>query len=182
MIGLSGPICAGKTTSARFLERAGFGYTRFSLVVDDEVARRGLVPTRESRQSVGFDLHNRRGQAYLAERALERVSGVSRIVIDGLRFEADCRFFSNRFGLRFHHLHIIASRTLRLARYAADPDNSVPFAAAEAAPVEAEVGHLAARAQKCISNESSEPDLFESLEKYLRSATYEAERCRSPLS
>jgi len=38
VIGISGRICAGKTTTARLLEHFGFAYTRFSLVVDEDAA------------------------------------------------------------------------------------------------------------------------------------------------
>ena len=37
VVGVSGEICAGKTTAARAIERLSFAYTRFSLVIDDEI-------------------------------------------------------------------------------------------------------------------------------------------------
>lgn len=36
VVALSGPICSGKTTAGRLLERDGYRYARFSMVVDDE--------------------------------------------------------------------------------------------------------------------------------------------------
>ena len=47
VIGISGRICAGKTTVARLLEQRGFAYTRFSLVIDDEIIARGETPCGE---------------------------------------------------------------------------------------------------------------------------------------
>jgi predicted nuclease with RNAse H fold len=65
VIGISGKICAGKTTTARFLEGLGFAYTRFSRVIDDEIVARGQTLDRATpkrsvsksiarRDSVGF--------------------------------------------------------------------------------------------------------------------------------
>ncbi len=72
-IGISGEICAGKTTAARALERLGFAYTRFSLAVDDEITRLGQHRNRQSRQRMGLEIHRTKGQRWLCERVLERV-------------------------------------------------------------------------------------------------------------
>jgi predicted nuclease with RNAse H fold len=93
VIGISGRICAGKTTTARLLEKRGFAYTRFSLVIDDEIAARGEAADRESRQRVGVEIHNEKGQRWLCERVLERVGEKKFIVVDGLRFPEDHAFF-----------------------------------------------------------------------------------------
>jgi len=65
VVGISGRICAGKTTAARLLERRGFAYTRFSLVVDDEIKKLGKKPNRESRQRIGLEINRTKGQRWL---------------------------------------------------------------------------------------------------------------------
>jgi predicted nuclease with RNAse H fold len=67
VIGISGRICAGKTTTARILEQHGFAYTRFSLVIDEEIFARGEVPDRAARQRVGTELNRTKGQRWLCE-------------------------------------------------------------------------------------------------------------------
>ncbi len=112
VVGISGRICAGKTTAARFLERKGFAYTRLSLVVDDEIRKLGETPNRESRQRIGLQLHDTKGQRWLCEQALARVGDRELIVVDGLRYLEDRAFFLERFGSRFLNMAQLA-----LARY-----------------------------------------------------------------
>ena len=50
VIGISGRICAGKTTTARVLEERDFTYSRFSLVIDNEIVARGETLDRATRQ------------------------------------------------------------------------------------------------------------------------------------
>ncbi|HEX3675207.1 MAG TPA: ribonuclease H-like domain-containing protein, partial [Rhizomicrobium sp.] len=48
VIGLSGRIGSGKTTAARFIEKQGYSYTRFSEVIDDVIASSGVVANRDT--------------------------------------------------------------------------------------------------------------------------------------
>ncbi len=128
VIGISGRIAAGKTIAARVLEQLGFAYTRFSEVIDDEIRRRGEVPTRSMRQSVGYQLHEERGQRWLSEQVIARVPSGRPLVIDGLRWPEDVAYFKERFGARFLHIHIDAEFELRALRYAATHDGTLDFA------------------------------------------------------
>lgn len=148
VIGISGRIAAGKTSVARFLESRGFAYTRFSLVVDDEITASGGVPDRRSRQKIGLEIHETKGQRWLCERVVERVSGRAFIVVDGLRFLEDRAFFGERFGSRFLHVHVEAFDELRARRYEGEPS----FEEADSQPVEQEVDRLGAMAAVKIEN------------------------------
>jgi len=57
VIGLSGPIAAGKTTAGDFLKLSGFHYGRFSLVLADILRERGIKPSRESLQQIGEEVN-----------------------------------------------------------------------------------------------------------------------------
>lgn len=117
VVGFSGEIAAGKTTAARFLEREGFAYTRISLVIDDVLKRRGEDLTRENRQRVGLELHNEKGQRWLCRKAIEYLGvNANRIVVDGLRWPDDVQYFQERYGGRFHHIHILAPKDIRRVR------------------------------------------------------------------
>lgn len=161
VIGISGRICSGKTTAARMLEQAQYAYTRFSLVIDDEIRAAGGVLDRETRQRVGEQIHIEKGQRWLCERVLERVADKQKIVIDGLRFPEDRAFFAERFGARFVHLHIVSSDETRRDRY--DEDSGVSFAVADGQPVEAGIGPLSKFAQVTLSNEGTLADLEQTL-------------------
>ena len=155
VIGISGKICAGKTTTARFLETLGFAYTRFSLVVDDEIVARGGTLDRATRQAVGLELNRTKGQRWLCERVLERVAGSKHIVIDGLRFPEDHTFFFERFGSDFVHLHVQASAEVRAARYSEHERGEVPFLVADSQPVESQIENLANLALAVLRNEGT---------------------------
>ncbi len=118
VVGLSGPIAAGKTTVAEILAENGFAYARFSLIIDDILEERGLDLTRENRQAVGTEINEGGRQRELAERTIKRVGSADKIVVDGLRFPEDHAFFSELFGFNFKHIYLdaeIAERTERFA-------------------------------------------------------------------
>lgn len=155
IIGISGRICAGKTTTARILEKRGFAYTRFSLVIDDEIIARGENPDRATRQRVGTEIHNEKGQRWLCENVLERVADQKLIVVDGLRFPEDRAFFVERYGSEFLHLHIEAPMELRASRFAEGEQGGLPFEIADHQPVEAEIDELGGIATAVLHNDST---------------------------
>ncbi len=169
VIGISGRICAGKTTTARFLEERGFAYTRFSLVIDDEIVARGQTLDRATRQLVGLEINRTKGQRWLCEKVLERVAGEKHIVIDGVRFPEDHTFFFERFGPNFIHLHIQASPGIRAVRYGNQAQGGVPFDVADNQPVEGKIGELAGLASVALRNEASLAEQRENVLNALRS-------------
>jgi predicted nuclease with RNAse H fold/dephospho-CoA kinase len=160
VLGISGRICSGKTTVAQMLEKAGFAYTRFSLVIDDEIRNAGAPLDRATRQQFGEQIHREKGQEWLCERVLQRVEDKDHIVIDGLRFPEDRAYFVERFGARFVHLHISASDEIRRQRYT---ETSVSFEMADSQRVEAGIGPLSKLAHVFLQNEGSLSDLQLSL-------------------
>jgi uncharacterized protein YprB with RNaseH-like and TPR domain/predicted nuclease with RNAse H fold/dephospho-CoA kinase len=159
VVGISGRIFAGKTTTARLLEKRGFAYTRYSLVIDDEITARGDTPDRASRQRVGNELHNTRGQRWLSEKVLERVEGQKFVVIDGLRFPEDHTYLLERFGPTFFHLHIAAEVQTRATRYRKVENGNLPFEVADCQPVESQIEDLSKLASITIENDSSIEEL-----------------------
>lgn len=158
VIGVSGPIAAGKTTLARALERRGFAYTRFSLVIDDMLAQEGLPPTRANRQTLGERINRSGGQRELGERTVARVGPAKKIVVDGLRFPDDGAYLVERFGLGFRHVHIHADTETRRARYERR-HGSAGFDAASRAGVEGRVSELRSLAHDVFDNRGSMPRL-----------------------
>jgi uncharacterized protein YprB with RNaseH-like and TPR domain/predicted nuclease with RNAse H fold/dephospho-CoA kinase len=159
VVGISGRICAGKTTTARLLERMGFTYARFSLAVDEEIVARGEFPSRASRQRIGLEINRTKGQRWLCERVLSRVRDHALIVVDGLRFRQDHAFLTERFGARFLHLHVIAGTDLRRERYDREHPGDTSFDQSDVDPVESEVNDLARLAGVTIENSATIEDL-----------------------
>jgi predicted nuclease with RNAse H fold/dephospho-CoA kinase len=178
VVGISGRICAGKTTAARFLERQGFAYTRFSLAVDDEITRRGDKLNRESRQRVGLEINRAKGQRWLCEQVLARVGERSLIVVDGLRFLEDRAFFVERFSSRFLHIHVAAALELRKKRYRQGSGPSIEEA--DSQPVEGEVDRLGAMAAVSMDNSYTVDNLDGAVERLVqRFIEKVGEECRS---
>lgn len=117
VVGVSGPIAAGKTTFAEALAAKGFAYTRFSLAIDDLLTKDGLELNRANRQALGTEINVSGRQRWLAEQTIKRVAGSSRIVVDGLRFPEDHAFLVETFGNRFVHVYVDADENIRRKRY-----------------------------------------------------------------
>ena len=153
VIGASGPIAAGKTTLARSLERRGFAYTRFGLVLDGLLAERGLPQDRFHRQKLGTEINTSGRQRWLSARTIARVGDADRIVVDGLRFPDDHAFLVERFGTRFRHVFINAGAGRRRSRC----EDGASFEAASSAAVERRVGELRSLAHEVFVNQGDRP-------------------------
>lgn len=179
VVGISGPSCSGKTTAARMLERNDFCYARFSQIVEEEVKKRGLLPTRENLQAVGAELHKCPGQAWLANRVADRVAAADYAVIDGLRHPRDHSYLVERFDGRFVHIHLKSSREVRRQRWINQGLDPEGFDFAEAHPVEQNVHLLSGLAHVIISNERALPAFLEDVTSSIPAAVDAAvQQCR----
>jgi len=168
VIGISGPIAAGKTTVAEILRIKGYAYTRFSLVIDDILRECDLPANRSNRQKIGCEINLEGRQRELAERTLAKVAGATKIVVDGLRFPEDHAFLRERFGFNFHHIYVDAGAEDRKDRYtrrlgldivAAELD----FEKASSSEVERMVPSMQSLALEIFFNNMPECDISKSL-------------------
>ena len=163
VIGISGPIAAGKTTAARVLEANGFRYCRFSEVLEEEAQAQGKVADRSTLQALGEKAYNSRfGQRRLQNKLAKRVADAQRIVVDGLRHPEDSAFLRERWAFATIHLHIDADKELRERRYRhRRRRSSVSFGQASEHVVEQNVPALGRLADYTIEN-TRELAFFES--------------------
>ena len=161
IIGLSGPIAAGKTTAARILESLGFTYGRYSLILKELLERREIPVTRESLQKIGEEVYNSPGQRWLGRQVFQRLPENGNLVVDGLRHPEDHALLVETFGPDFLHVHISASLTARLERYIAEGHTKEDFERANSHPVEGNVQKLATLANVTVMNYDSK-ELFQS--------------------
>lgn len=164
VVGVSGPIAAGKTTLAEILQADGYAYTRFSLMIDDLLLERGLPLDRHHRQMVGTEINRDGRQRELAERTLSRVAGSDLIVVDGLRFPDDHAFLKEKFGFRFVHIYVTAPADVRKERYGhrlgLDPQQaSEAFDGAISSEVERLVPAMEKLADHVVFNNGSKDDM-----------------------
>jgi uncharacterized protein YprB with RNaseH-like and TPR domain/predicted nuclease with RNAse H fold/dephospho-CoA kinase len=155
VIGISGPLAAGKTTAARHLEKLGFTYARYSMVLEKLLAGEGTKPARSKLQEFGDEIHHRYGQRWLGRRLLESLPEKGNLVIDGLRFPDDRAFLIERFGPAFLHIHIAAPENIRQARFAEREVGNSNFAKSEVHRVESRVQELRLLAHVEITNDAS---------------------------
>lgn len=159
VVGVSGPIAAGKTTLARALEALGFAYTRFSMVIDEELRSCGQPLDRVHRQALGSEINRSGRQRWLAEQTLQRAESNPLIVVDGLRFPEDHAFLAERYGGNFLHVFVDADEQERRRRYIQDADVE-EFEAAVAAEVEQKVALLKPLSHVVFANIGSKHDII----------------------
>ena len=117
VVGISGQLGSGKTTTARMLEDQGFRYCRFSQILEAELKRQNKSISRANLQAFGAEIRNSRfGQRKLHLAIAAKARGARKIVIDGLRHPEDHAFLSERWGYRSAHLHIEANESARRDR------------------------------------------------------------------
>jgi dephospho-CoA kinase len=152
VIGLSGPLCAGKSTLARYLNVAyGAEVIATRDIVKQETARTNA--TRQELQELGQALQTQRGALYVTERILARITGEQPYVIDAIRHVVSQERLSAKLGQRFVHVHIAASETVRWERYRErEKGDHAAFTAANAHPIESEVDALGNLATALIDN------------------------------
>ena len=158
IVGISGAIAAGKTTMARMFQRCGFKYTRFSLVIDDILREREIMPCRSARQKLGNELNESGKQRWLCRKTVERAQPAECVVVDGLRFPEDRAWLAEKYGARFVHIHVEAAREVRRMRYHR-AECEVGFREASEAPVERDVQKLVPLAHKVCINQGNQDEL-----------------------
>ena len=117
VVGISGRLGSGKTTTARILEDRGFRYCRFSHILEAELKRQNRPISRANLQAFGAEMRNSRfGQRKLHLAIAAMTRGARKIVIDGLRHPEDHAFLVERWGYKSTHLHIEANESARRDR------------------------------------------------------------------
>lgn len=168
VIALSGPISAGKTSGAQWLQEKGFRYGRYSAVLAGMLKKRGLKePSRKVLQEFGEKVHRGKGQRWLSRQLIRELLSTRclGLVVDGLRFPEDHAFLIESFGPALLHVHIQAAEKLRKDRYIKDGRHTkTDFFKATRHVVESNVPRLAALAHVIIANEGPELEFHERLQ------------------
>jgi uncharacterized protein YprB with RNaseH-like and TPR domain/predicted nuclease with RNAse H fold/dephospho-CoA kinase len=164
VVGLSGPISAGKTTAAQILTELGYTSTRFSLVLRNMLEAKGQKPTREALQALGAEVNASPGQRWLCKKAIELAGPSKRIVVDGMRFAEDRATLVETFGPAFVHIHIAAPSETRKQRYISAGGSETEFHAASTHPVESGIWELERLSDEIVTNNRSVEEFRAQLE------------------
>lgn len=152
VIGLSGPIAAGKTTAGKIIEDLGFTYACYSDVLKNILQARGVTPNRTTLQNLGAELNKDPGQRWLCKQLSKRLPSNGDIVIDGLRHPEDHAFMIETFGPAFVHVHVDTPVEIRMERYINRGGNGSEFSAAADHPVETNVSNISLLAHQMLHN------------------------------
>jgi uncharacterized protein YprB with RNaseH-like and TPR domain/predicted nuclease with RNAse H fold/dephospho-CoA kinase len=170
VIGISGSLASGKTTAGKILEKRGFVYSRYSLVLKNKLEEEGKEVNRKNLQEYGDYVNKIKGQRWLGQQLIKQfydLQTTEYLVIDGLRFLEDPAFLRECFGSYFMHIHIQTDENLRKERYLSQSENNVGFQFANSHEVERETGLLLDRADLVITNNQSIKDLEMKIDKIL---------------
>lgn len=168
IIGLSGPIAAGKTTVAEDLIGRGYAYARYSQVLKEMLREKGVPPSRSALQTLGWSVHEEKGQRWLGKKVLELISGKKCAVVDGLRFLEDHALMVESYGPSFVHLHVNAPLDDREKRLSMRQQEEIAFDSASQHQVEREICRLASVAHHTIANDGTTEDLSERLDRLFK--------------
>ncbi|MBS3136148.1 AAA family ATPase [Candidatus Woesearchaeota archaeon] len=90
IIGITGPIAAGKTTIAEMIKKKGFSYFSYSDILRIEARKRGIEPTRENLQKLGTKVKkDSNNPGILSRLIIENAKGD--VVADGIRTPDEIR-------------------------------------------------------------------------------------------
>ena len=168
VVGISGPISAGKTTSAQYIETKGYSYSRYSLILNKLLEDEKEKINRENLQEIGNEINKEKGQRWLGQEVMKMHKSDKKLVIDGLRFPEDHAFWKEHYGPNFFHIFIKTDEILRKNRYYKDKKNNIPFEEAISKPVERKVTELQYLADHKIENNETKAKLYNKIEKILK--------------
>ena len=166
VIGISGSLASGKTTAGKLLEKKGFTYSRYSLVLKNHLETEGKEVNRKNLQEFGDYVNKFKGQRWLGQQLVKQFYNpetTEYLVVDGLRFLEDPAFLRETFGDNFLHIHIQTADNLRKERYLSIVENNVSFDAANSHEVERETELLMNKADIVIDNNGSLEDFEKKL-------------------
>ncbi|MBI5051553.1 AAA family ATPase [Candidatus Micrarchaeota archaeon] len=182
IIGLTGENCAGKGTTAEYLQKKGFYYLSLSDVVREELTNLGIELTRENLIKKANEMREKWGAGILAERISTRFEKDRNYVVDSIRNPSEVEVFQRRKD--FILLYVTAPPELRFDRMKRrnrenDPKTYEAFLIIEKAESEnlekSKQNILATTkmANKKIPNEGDLPYLYDQVDKVLAEVSKE---------
>jgi dephospho-CoA kinase len=118
VIGLVGPIAAGKSTTVGILKSKGFMSYSLSDRIREEIQNRNLEITRETLNQVSNDLRETVGADVLAQKTstLIEKENSEKIVIDSIRNPLEIAYLKKHFGM--YIIGLVAPQEIRFDFFA----------------------------------------------------------------
>lgn len=167
VIGISGTIGSGKSTTTEYLKDKGFISRRFSQILENLLEDRNEEITRSNLQKIGYEIHNSPGQRWLEKKLIEELPKDKNIVIDGLRFPEDHAFMVETFGPSFIHLHVEAPIKIIKSRIKNRQINDMPIQKALNNPIESNIKDLKKLSSHTIINDGPISQFYSQVNSFL---------------
>ena len=165
VLGITGPIGAGKTSVGKYLESAhGFHYLRYSQVLAEWFAADPAA--KNQLQGVGWEVMAGGKQAELNARLVQKIGPAGDYAVDGLRHSLDHSTLRNAFTSRYHLLYIDSPPETRWRRLQVRRGFATfaEFQAADSHPVEQQIPPLRPEADVVRQNAGSLEELYSAVE------------------
>ncbi len=160
VIGLAGPVAAGKTTVGEYIQQHGFQYIRYSQIIgNSNVSGNGALGRNELR-SVGAALYEGKEQYNLNEKLAECVSEADYVVIDGMRHNEDYTFWKEHCFTQFVLIYIDTDYEHCKSRFLLRGDEECTYEEAVNHSAEADVAGLRSKADIILQNNSELKELY----------------------
>lgn len=167
VIGLAGPVAAGKTTVGEYIQKHGFQYIRYSQVIGNSDASGNVLLGRNELRDAGAALYLGKGQYGLNEKLAVRISEDDCVVIDGMRHNEDYTFWKEHCFARFVLVYIDTDRKLCRSRFLQRGNEGCTYEEAVNHSAEADVAGLRSKADIVIQNNGELKELYVRVDRIL---------------
>lgn len=154
IIGVTALARAGKDTFALYLkEKYGFQTLNMSDVLADELARRGMEPTKDNRSLLGDEWRKQHGMDIVIRKTLEKAQAYDNVVITGVRSVEEVDFLRNN-SKGFCLVAVVADQDIRFSRIGSlDPETPEAFTARDERDVKNKgLGKVIGAAEHTLTN------------------------------
>ena len=166
VIGICGPISAGKSEVAAYFQERGFEAGRYSKIIADSHENDQISTSRAFLQQEGWKTYTGKHQ-YLLNQKLEQAFNSKCIVIDGMRHCEDYTYWKERCFTKFILLYIETDFSVRKTRYVKRGNTTVSYEDAISHPVESHISALKDLADYTVFNNSNKESLWQQLDDIL---------------
>lgn len=177
IIGITGTLGAGKGTVVEYLKTKGFMHFSARDVFNEEIARRGLPPGRDSMVLVANEMRAKNGPGFFAQRAVAFAEETGKnIVAESIRSLGEAEYIQSHGGTLWAVDADIEKRYERITKRMSETDKVTfeKFKADEdlemhnTDPAKQNIAGVMKMADAVLTNNSSQEELFTQVESALK--------------
>lgn len=179
IIGITGPIGAGKGVVAEHFIKKGFTHHSVRKFLEEEAKKRKLIPNRDVLVEIANELRKKHNPAYIVEQLYEQAKKNNKAIIESIRSPAEIELLRKKGP--FILIAVTADKNIRYERIikrnqATDNISFQEFEAHELRementdPYKQNINECIKRADYVIENNGSLEELFEKLDVIIKNS------------